>query len=91
MLENDVRVGSPHAGGHHSGSSGTLAGPFLKLGVYLERRAGKINFRIGLAEVETRRKFAVLEGKDRLYDAGDCGSGVEMAYVRFCGTDRAVA
>src|SRR2546421_13062488 len=69
FLEDDMRVRSTHAGGHHACSSGTVAGPFPQLRVYVERGGRKIDFRIGLAIVETRRKPSALEGQYGLYDA----------------------
>src|SRR5437660_12606195 len=91
FLEDDMRVRPAHAGGHHSCSSGTVAGPIPQLRVYVERGARKIDFGIGLAEVQTRRKLSVLKGEDGLYDAGDCRRGVEVSYIGFYRTDRAVA
>src|SRR5437870_10928702 len=91
FLEDDMRVGSTHAGGHHSCSSGTVAGPFPQVRVDVKRGARKIDFGIGLAEVETWRKFSVLEGKDGLYHAGDCCRGVEVPYIGFCWTDGGVS
>src|SRR5437867_6982198 len=90
FLEDDMRVRSTHAGGHHSCASGTVAGPFPQLGVYAERGAGKIDFGIGLREVETRRKLSTLEGKDGLYYAGDTRRGVEMPHIGFYRPDGAV-
>ena|SRR5437773_4179988 len=90
FLENDMRVGSAHARGHHSGSSGTVAGPFPQLRVYVERAAGKIDFGIGLLEVETGQKPSVLQGKDGLYDACDTRRGVEVPHIGFYRTDGAV-
>src|SRR2546430_1852926 len=91
FLEDDMRVRSAHTGGHHSCSSGTVAGPIPQLRVYVERGARKIDFGIGLAEVQTRRKLSVLEGKNGLYDAGDCRRGVQMPHIGFYRTDGAVA
>ena len=84
-------VRSAHARGHHSCSPGALAGPFPQSRVYAERGARKIDLWIGLAKVETRWKLSVLEGKDGLYDAGDCRRGVEVPDIGFYRTDGAVA
>src|SRR2546428_12758070 len=90
FLEDDMRVRSAHAGGHHSCSSGTVAGPFPQSGVHVEWSARKIDFGIGLAEMETRWKPTVLEGKNGLNDAGDCRRGVEVPHIGFYRTDGAV-
>ena len=37
FLEDDMRVRSAHAGGHHACSSRTVAGPFTQLSVHVER------------------------------------------------------
>ena len=78
-------VRAAHAGGHHAGSPGTLADPFLQARVHIEWRAGKIDFGIGLREVETRRELSVLKSQDRLDDAGDRRGGVEVSHI---GLDR---
>src|SRR5439155_4807292 len=59
--------------------------------VHVEWRAGKIDFGIGLREVETGRKLSVLEGKDRLDDTGDGRRGVEVSHIGLYRTDGAVA
>ena len=86
-----MRVRSAHARGHHACSSRTVVGPFAELRVYVERGVGKIDFRIGLAKVETRRKLSVLKGEDGLYDAGDSRRGVQVPHIGFYRTDGAVA
>src|ERR1700724_2713478 len=68
FLEHDVRVRPSHASGHNSRSSGAIACPFSQLRVDVERSALEIDFRIGLAKVETGWQAAMLEGKDGFYD-----------------------
>src|SRR5690348_1648553 len=71
FLKDNMRVSSTHAGGHHSCSSRSLSGPFLQLSVYVKRAGRKIDFGIGLAEVEARRKLPVLERENRLDHASN--------------------
>jgi len=60
FLEDDMRVRSAHAGGHHAGSSRTFAGPFPQARVHVKRSAGEIDFGIGLLEVEARGDLVML-------------------------------
>src|SRR6188768_3433548 len=83
FLEDEMRVRSAHAGRHHSCSSGTVAGPFPQLRVYEKRGARKIDFGIGLAEVEARGKFAVLECEDRFDQASDACGRIKMSDIGF--------
>src|SRR5207247_3136950 len=91
FLAHEVGVRAAHAGGHHAGSSGSVAGPVPQARVHVEWRAGKIDFGIGLREVETGRKLSVLEGKDRLDDTGDGRRGVEVSHIGLYRTDGEVA
>src|SRR5215468_11307520 len=91
FLENDMRVRSTHAGGHHAGSSRSVASPFTQLGVYVERGGRKVDLRIGLVEMETRRQLPVFERKNCLDNASDRCCGIEMPHVGFYRPDGAVA
>src|SRR4051794_35012708 len=83
FLKDDVRVRAAHSGGHYSGSSRALAGPFPQLGVDIKWGGWKINFRIRRSKVKTGRQLSMLERKDRLYDAGNCRCGIEVTHIGF--------
>src|SRR5438094_1220850 len=89
FLENDMRVGSAHAGGHDSRSPRSRAGPFLQLRVHVKGGGRKIDLGIGSGVVKARRYLSVLEGKNGLDHPGDSRRGVEVPNVGFYRTDRA--
>ena len=66
-------------------------GPIHESRVDVEGAVGKINLRVGLLEMQTGGDLPVLQSEDGFDQAGDTGSGIQVADVGFHRADGAEA